>query len=239
MRIGVFDSGVGGLTVLNRLITLYPNNEYIYFGDTKNNPYGSKSKQDLEKLSCNIIDFLISKKVELIIIACGTVSSNLGALLKQKYNIKIIDIISPVIKYVNNSNYNKIGVIATESTVSSNVFRELKKDTKLVACKEFVPIIEKKEYDKLPGFIDIYLKDLKDRDLIVLGCTHYPIIKDKINKYFGNKIKLLDMSDCLPEVSNIGNKKIKLYFSKLNDIIINNTKNILSTDNYEIIENDF
>ena len=88
MKIGMFDSGVGGLTVLNNLVKKYPNNEYIYFGDIKNNPYGNKTIEELEKLSSNIIEFLISKKVDMIVIACGTVSSNLGSILKNKYDIK-------------------------------------------------------------------------------------------------------------------------------------------------------
>ena len=238
MKIGVFDSGVGGLTVLNKLVSNYPNNEYIYFGDIKNNPYGSKSVEELEKLSSNIIDFLIKKNVDMIIIACGTVSSTLGDVLKQKYNVPIIDIISPVIEYINNSNYNKIGIIATERTVNSNAFKNINRDTKLVACKQFVPIIEKNNYEELEEYLDLYLKDLKDRDLIVLGCTHYPIIKNKIKKYLGNNVKLLDMSECLPSISNEGNKIIKLYFSYLDDIVINNVKNIFKQNNYTIEKND-
>ena len=113
MKIGVFDSGIGGLTVLNKLIEKYPNNEYTYYGDIKNIPYGDKSIEELKELSSKIIDFLIEKKVDLIVIACGTISSNLSNYLKQKYSIKIIDIISPVINYLNNCDYEKIGVITT------------------------------------------------------------------------------------------------------------------------------
>ena len=233
MKIGVFDSGVGGLTVLNKLVSNYPNNEYIYFGDIKNNPYGSKSVEELEKLSSNIIDFLIKKNVDMIIIACGTVSSTLGDVLKQKYNIPIIDIINPVIEYINNSNYNKIGIIATERTVNSNAFKNINRDTNLV-----VPIIEKNNYEELEEYLDLYLKDLKDRDLIVLGCTHYPIIQKQIQIYLGSYIKLLDMSECLPSISNEGNKRIKLYFSYLDDIVINNVKNIFKQNNYTIEKND-
>jgi len=228
MKIGVFDSGVGGLTVLNRLIEKYPNNEYIYYGDTKNNPYGSKTIEELELLSSNIIDFLINKKVDIIVIACGTVSSNLSIKLKNKYNIEIIDIISPVINYINNSDYNKIGVIATEATVKSKAFKQINKDTKLVACKAFVPIIEKNSYDELDKYIDIYLNELKDRDLIILGCTHYPIIRDKISEYIGENIKLLDMGECLPQISNnTSDRKVELYFSKLDDNIVSNINNII------------
>lgn len=238
MRIGMFDSGVGGLTVLNRLVHEFPNNEYIYFGDTKNNPYGNKTKQELEMLSSNIVDFLIDKKVDLIIIACGTISSNVYGALKEKYNIKIVDIISPVINYINNSCYNKIGVIATEATINSNAFNNINKDIKLVACKEFVPIIEKSDYEKLDEYTNVYLNNLKDRDLIILGCTHYPIIKDKICKYLGNNIRLLDMSECLPKISNSGNSRVELYFSILNDSIKINIEKILDIKDYSVIEND-
>lgn len=238
MKIGMFDSGVGGLTVLNNLVKKYPNNEYIYFGDIKNNPYGNKTVQELEKLSSNIIEFLISKQVDMIVIACGTVSSNLGTILKNKYNIKIVDIISPVIEYINSSNYKKIGVIATDATAKSKAFNNINKDIKLVGCKEFVPIIESNNYQNLDRYIDLYLKDLKDRDLIILGCTHYPIIKDKINKYLGYNVKLLDMSDCLPQIENNGNSNVELYFSDMNDYTIKIINNILDIKDYKIIKND-
>ncbi len=105
MRIGVFDSGVGGLTVLNTLVRKYPNNEYIYYGDTKNMPYGTKSLKELEEFSDKIIKFLLSKNVDIIVIACGTVSSNLYAQLKEKYDIPIFDIITPTINYLNSKDY--------------------------------------------------------------------------------------------------------------------------------------
>ena len=167
MRIGVFDSGIGGLTVLKKLINKYPNNQYIYYGDTKNLPYGSKSIDELKILASNIIEFLIQKKVDMIIIACGTVSSNLSNYLKEKYSIKIIDIISPVITYLNNSNFNKIGVIATEATINSKIFsNNINKDIKEIACPMFVQLIENNG-NELTKYIDIYLNNLKDRELIV------------------------------------------------------------------------
>lgn len=230
MKIGVFDSGIGGLTVLNKLIEKYPNNEYTYYGDIKNIPYGDKSIEELKELSSKIIDFLIEKKVDLIVIACGTISSNLSNYLKQKYSIKIIDIISPVINYLNNCDYEKIGVIATQATVNSNIFNNINKDIKQVACPKLVPLIENKKQEELKYIFDEYLLDLNDRDLIVLGCTHYPIIKDYINKYFNNKIELLDMSECINNIENNDIKKIDLYFSKLDDNIINNIRSIIKED---------
>lgn len=233
MRIGVFDSGIGGLTVLKTLIKKYPNNEYIYYGDTKNLPYGNKSIEELKELSSNIIEFLLKKEVDIIVIACGTISSNLSSYLREKYNIKIIDIISPTINYLNSSNYNNIGVIATQATVNSKIFsKNVKKNIKEVACPMFVPIIENNQKEELNKYFEEYLTDLKNCDLIVLGCTHYPLIKEELSKYLN--IKLLDMSECIDNMTNEGESKIELYFSKLDDNIINNVKNILNANDYLI-----
>ena len=233
MRIGVFDSGIGGLTVLKTLIKKYPNNEYIYYGDTKNLPYGNKSIEELKELSSNIIEFLLKKEVDIIVIACGTISSNLSSYLREKYNIQIIDIISPVINFLNNSNYKNIGVIATQATVNSKIFsKNVKKNIKEVACPMFVPIIENNQKEELNIYFKKYLDDLKYCDLIVLGCTHFPLIKEELSKYLN--IKLLDMSECIDNMNNEGESKVELYFSKLDDNIINNVKNILNANDYLI-----
>ena len=235
MKIGVFDSGIGGLTVLKRLIEKFPNNEYIYYGDTKNVPYGDKSIEELKVLSSNIINFLIEKEVDMIVIACGTISSNLSTCLKEKYNIRIIDIISPVIDCLNNSNYEKIGVIATQATINSKIFsKNLNKEVKEVACPKFVPLIESNNFSELENYYSYYLDNLKDRDLIVLGCTHYPIIKKQISKYLGNNIKLLDMAECINDIKNDGISRVELYFSKLDDKIVSNVNSILKDKKYII-----
>lgn len=236
MKIGVFDSGIGGLTVLKRLIDKYPNNEYIYYGDTKNIPYGDKSIEELKVLASNIVEFLISKNVDMIVIACGTVSSNLSDYLKEKYNVKIVDIISPVINYLNNHEYEKIGVIATNATINSKVFsKSLNKDIKEVACPMFVPLIESNNLTELQKYLDAYLNVLKDRDIIVLGCTHYPLIKDEINKYLNNNnIKLLDMAECISDITNEVKASIELYFSELNDKLIGNVNSILEEKDFII-----
>ena len=233
MRIGVFDSGIGGLTVLKTLIKKYPNNEYIYYGDTKNLPYGNKSLEKLKELSSNIIEFLLKKEVDMIVIACGTISSNLSDYLRAKYNIKIIDIISPTINYLNNSNYNNIGVIATQATVNSKIFsRNINKNIKEVACPMFVPIIENNKKEELNKYFEEYLSDLKNCDLIVLGCTHYPLIKEELSQYLN--IQVLDMSECINDITNEGKGKVELYFSILDDNIIKNVKNILNANDYLI-----
>jgi len=233
MRIGVFDSGIGGLTVLKTLIKKFPNNEYIYYGDTKNVPYGNKSIEELKKLASNIIEFLLKKQVEMVVIACGTISSNLSNYLKEKYNIKIIDIISPTINYLNNSNYNSIGILATQATINSKIFiRNVNKNIKEVACPMFVPLIENNKKEELNNYFEEYLDSLKYCDLIVLGCTHYPLIKEEISKYLN--IQLLDMSECINNITNVGQSKVELYFSALDDNIVSNVKNILKENDYLI-----
>ena len=159
MKVGLFDSGIGGLTVLKTLIKKYPNNEYIYYGDTLNVPYGNKSREELLILSKNNMEFLINKGAELIIIACGTVSSNCLDYLKASYNIPIISIVSPTIEYLNNSSYNTIGVIATNATINSHIFKNniINKNVIEIATPELVPIIENNKFDELDMVLHKYL----------------------------------------------------------------------------------
>lgn len=239
MRVGVFDSGIGGLTVLHNLIKNYPSNEYIYYGDTINLPYGNKTIDELNKLSSQNIEFLLSKKADIIIIACGTVSSNCLNYLKNKYQIPIYDIISPTINYLNNSNYQNIGIIATERTIDSHIFKNnLNKKVYEIKTPELVPIIENNNLNILDSTLDNYLKEYKNKlDILVLGCTHYPIIKNNINKYLKNKIEILDMSNLLLDrLTQDNTSSINIYFSKLTDTIKDNTKRILELDNLNIQE---
>lgn len=223
MRVGVFDSGVGGLTVLKKLIEKYPKNDYIYFGDTKNVPYGEKNKNELFDLSSKIVEFFIENNIDLIVIACGTISSNCYTELKNKYSIPIIDIISPTIKYVTMNNYDNIGVIATTRTIDSHIFRNLLKDITVYeeACSEFVNLIENDLYDEID--IDKHLSKI-DSDTIILGCTHYPLIKDKIKR------NCIDMADNIVLPDNNGNSLRVLYFSKLDDKVIKNVNKIINKD---------
>ena len=235
MRIGVFDSGIGGINVLSCLIKKYPNNEYIYFGDTKNLPYGDKTKDELMKLASNAIDFLIKKKVELIIIACGTISSNCYDELKKKYSIPLYDIISPTIKYLKKCDLNKIGVIGTKRTIESKIFN-IKDNILTKETPSFVPIIENNVIEESKELILDKLTCFMDYDLLVLGCTHYPILKELIEKNI--HVKTLDMGEILIDdikLSNDGEYKCELYFSLLSVNLVMNIKKILS-NNYEIYE---
>ncbi len=233
MKIGVFDSGIGGLFVLKELINKYPNNMYYYFGDNINIPYGTKSKYELKLLSSKIIDFLMTKEVDIIIIACGTISSNIYSELKEIYDIPIYDIISPTIEYLNNSNYKTIGVLATKMTVKSQVFNKINKDIHQASCPKLVPLIENNlDYQET---LDEYLKQLPKVDTIVLGCTHYPIFEDYLNKL---NYKTINMGKILCEKLNLENNKelkIRLYFSKVNHNLITNIDKIIKYD-YQLEE---
>lgn len=234
MRIGIFDSGVGGLNVLKELIKVYPNNHYIYYGDTKNVPYGNKSKDELMILSRNIIKFFERKGVDLIIIACGTISSNCYNDLIKETKIKLYDIISPTIDFINKSKYKNIGLIGTTKTIESNTFQTKILHRNLI-CKDtpiFVPIIENNEIITKEEEIRKELLIFKDKvECLILGCTHYPLLNDIIDKYLN--VDLIDMGKCLIdniEFKNDNFSKIELYFSFLNEKIVANINKIITSD---------
>lgn len=228
MKIGVFDSGIGGITVLKQLIENYPNNEYIYFGDTLNLPYGTKSISELEERSDKIIKFLLKENVDIIVIACGTISSNLYKQIKNNYEIPVIDVLTPTLKYVKDENLENIGVFATPMTIKSGFFNEVAQ--KSVSCPLFVPLIEERKINtkECDNAVIEYLEELRGCKNIILGCTHYPILKEVISKY--SSANLIDMGYCVSKyinISNEGKQKVTLYFSKLSEELINNISNIL------------
>ena len=238
MRIGLFDSGLGGLTVLKTLLKKYPNNEYVYYGDTLNIPYGDKTKEELILLAKKNVDFLLSKNVDMIIVACGTVSSNCLDILKESYNIPIISILEPTIDYLNNSNYQNILVMATHATINSHIFKNnINKNIYEMETPKLVPIIESNNLVNINKVLHEYLDDyLNNIDIIVLGCTHYPIIRNYIKSVVGENTNILDMSDLI-KIDNDSNKLLEIYFSKIDDKIITNTKNILEINNLIIKNN--
>jgi len=239
MKVGIFDSGVGGLNVLNELISNYPYNHYIYYGDTKNVPYGNKDKEKLLDLSRNIVKFFEEKNVDLIIIACGTISSNCYSDLLKETNIKLYDIITPTIDYINKSTFYNIGLIGTTKTIESNIFQNNLKNKNILFkdTPTFVPIIENNEISLKEKDILNEISLFKNKiDCLILGCTHYPLLDKILRKYL--EVPLIDMGKCLSDKINIENSnfaKIELYFSCLNDKIIENVNKIIKKDK-EIIE---
>ena len=232
MRIGVFDSGIGGLTVLKKIMKKYPNNEYIYYGDTKNMPFGDKSIDELKIISSNIIEFLIARKVDIIVIACGTISSNLLHYLKRKYSIPIYDIISGIVNYLNNSNYENISVLCTEQTKDSKIFEtKINRKVKVISCRSLANLIEDNNINKIELYIKNITNELQSSDVIVLGCTHYPLISNIIKKYIN--IPILDMADYLDiNIKKNSINKLEMFFSSDIEKNIKKAKKIIKVDNF-------
>lgn len=203
--IGIFDSGVGGLTVVDKVSRLLPNEKIIYFGDTARVPYGNKSRETVTRFSKEIIKFLLGFKVKLVIVACNTASSLSLDSLKRSFSVPIIGVINPgAEEALKATRTRRIGVIGTEATVSSNTYkRRIKSADKrcLVvqkACPLFVSLVENKwlNDDITLRIGKKYLKPLlgKKIDTLILGCTHYPLLKKVISKIVGKKVKLIDSS---------------------------------------------
>lgn len=232
MRIGVFDSGIGGLTVLKKIMKKYPNNEYIYYGDTKNMPFGDKSIDELKIISSNIIEFLIARKVDIIVIACGTISSNLLHYLKRKYSIPIYDIISGIVNYLNNSNYENISVLCTEQTKDSKIFEtKINRKVKVISCRSLANLIEDNNINKIELYIKNITNELQSSDVIVLGCTHYPLISNIIKKYIN--IPILDMADYLDiNIKKNSINKLEMFFSSDTEKNIKKAKKIIKVDTF-------
>lgn len=202
--IGIFDSGLGGLTVVKEVMNQLPHESIIYFGDTARVPYGNKSKETVTKFSAQIIRFLETKQVKAIIIACNTVSSNsIEELRKMFPHIPIEGVVQPGAKMaLEQTSSNRIGVIGTEATVRSNKYTELiiKQNNKAQvfgkACPLFVPLVEDNwiQHPVTSMVAKEYLSPLleKDIDTLILGCTHYPMLSHIIQEIVGDKIKLVN-----------------------------------------------
>lgn len=202
--IGIFDSGVGGLTVAKQIIKLIPNEDIIYFGDTARVPYGSKSKETVTKFSEQIIRFLKTKDVKVVVIACNTVSSNCYESLTETFpELPIIEVVTPGVESCVATTRNKrVGLIGTQATVASGAYEKKIKNADpeikvfKKACPLFVPLAEEgwanNEVAKLTA--KEYLQEIIDQDIdsIILGCTHYPILKACIGETVGEKVTIVD-----------------------------------------------
>lgn len=202
--VGVFDSGVGGITVLKEIIRENKQEDIIYLGDTKQFPYGSKSKETIINLTENGIDFLIRQDVKAIVIACGTATSQALEEVKKKYDVPIIGIIDATVQYIKkNKNLRNIGIIATVGTIRSGGWeKQLKKEIPNIqiqnkACPLLAPMAEEgwTENEIARLTIKEYLKDFKDLDALVLGCTHYPLYKKLIQKELGENVEIINTGE--------------------------------------------
>jgi glutamate racemase len=201
--IGVFDSGIGGLTVVKRIASVLPEENIVYFGDTARVPYGSKSNSTVIEYAIQDAKFLLNKNVKAIVAACNTVSSIALLELKKQFNVPIIGMIEPGANLAAKETKNgKIGVIGTRATINNKAYsQELKKINKNfqifeMACPLFVPLAEEGWNNHEVAYLiaEEYLKDLRNSgiDTLILGCTHYPILLNVIQKAVGEDVKLID-----------------------------------------------
>lgn len=201
--IGVFDSGVGGLTVVKQVMKVMPHEHIVYFGDTARVPYGTKSKDAVTKYSLQNVRFLQSKDVKAIIVACNTASSNSLEAMRAATDIPIFGVVVPGVEAAVRATQNqKVGVIGTIATVRSGAYESMirQKNPDIAvyskACPLFVPLAEEGWTDNDISRLTAqqYLKELlaKDIDTLVLGCTHYPLLKRCIGTTVGERVKLVD-----------------------------------------------
>ena len=201
--IGVFDSGVGGLTVVRELMRQLPSENVIYFGDTARVPYGSKSKNTILKFSRQIVRFLRTKNVKAIVVACNTASALALEDMRDEIDIPIIGVVRPGAKMAVEKTITKhVGIIGTEATIKSGIYtdyiRQLDEDVTVIgkACPLFVPLVEEGLLEDriTDDMIDRYLSELKPYgvDSLVLGCTHYPLLFNPIKRYMGESVTLIN-----------------------------------------------
>lgn len=203
--VGIFDSGIGGLTVAHAIQQELPHESLIYFGDTAHLPYGDKSEAAIQAFSIKIADVLLKQGCKVIVIACNSASSAAYELLKEyvRHDAHIINVIDPMVEYVAENYPGKtVGLIGTKRTINSNVYtRKLEEadstiKLKTLATPLLAPMIEEGFFNNQISheIIAQYLADptLSDIEALVLACTHYPLIKPEINQYYQNKIAVLD-----------------------------------------------
>jgi len=224
--IGVFDSGIGGLTVAKELIKTLPGEDIVYLGDTARVPYGTKSGRTVIAYSRSNTEFLISKGIKLLVVACNTASSVSIPSLRAEFDIPVLGVIEPgAKKAVEVTNKNKIGVIGTPSTINSGAYTKaienLNPDIEVIseACPLFVPLADEGwvEGEIVEGIAKEYLNPIKDSgiDVLVLGCTHYPLLKNMIQKIVGDEITLVDSAqETASQIKQILVKKDLLNDSK-------------------------
>ena len=204
--IGIFDSGVGGLTVLREIMSSLPQEDTLYFGDTARVPYGTKSPETVTRYACEIASFLVKREIKLLVVACNTASAVALPALKRLLTIPVVGVIEPGARRATLvTRSGKIGVIGTAGTIRSSAYtraiKRLKPEAEVLtrACPLFVPLAEEGWTDNQVARLtaQTYLQELKDSgvDTLVLGCTHYPLLKPLIADIMGPEVMLVDSAE--------------------------------------------
>lgn len=210
--IGVFDSGIGGLTVAKAISEILPNERLIYYGDTAHMPYGEKSKELIRQYAWQITDFLLQQGCKAVVIACNTASAAAYEVLRDEFKgvVPVINVIDPMIEAViADDSIKNVGVIATKTTVNSGVYQEKFSRRKpglkysVYATPLLASMIEEGFYNNniSHAVLETYLSNeaLKDIDALVLACTHYPLIKREISAFYGGKVKIFDSAEVVAQ----------------------------------------
>lgn len=209
--IGIFDSGIGGLTVTKEIIKKLPKESIIYLGDTARVPYGTRSKEVITKFALELADVLLKKNVKFLVVACNTISSTCLSEIEKISPVSVLGVIEPTIKEaVRITKNNKIGVIGTNGTINSGIYEKKIKllnpkiEVVSAACPLFVPLAEEGlVFHKATRLIaEDYLRPLKDKkvDTLILGCTHYPVLVEVIQSVMGEEVALVDSAKPTAEI---------------------------------------
>lgn len=231
MIIGVFDSGVGGLTVVKELLRLMPNQRIMYLGDTARTPYGTKSSSTIIDYSLEDTAFLVSQGANVVVIACHSASSVATQAVQQHFSLPVFEVVSPSIQQATSlTKRGKIGLIGTRATVASGVYEktiaELSPDLQVFsqACPLLVPLVEEGwlKRSETRRIVKKYLRPLKERqvDTLILGCTHYPLLRGIIQEKIGKNVQIVDPAqEVAIAVKNFisKNQAIELPANSLND----------------------
>jgi len=222
-QIGIFDSGIGGLTVAHAITKLLPDENIIYFGDTAHLPYGDKSTAAIQAYSIKICDMLLKQNCKVILIACNSASAAAYELVKEYVGSKarVLNVIDPVVEFMA-LNYagKKVGLIGTKQTVNSNVYKkkidasDAQIDLYSLATPLLASMIEEGFFNNKisESVITEYLshESLQEIEALILGCTHYPLIKDQVARYYGNKVDIIDSSEIVAKALALFLKQHKL-----------------------------
>lgn len=256
-HIGIFDSGIGGTSIWKEINSLLPNENTIYLSDSKNAPYGEKSKEKIIEFSIKNTEFLIKKECKLIVVACNTATTNAIEILRNKYDVPIIGIEPAIKPAALHTQTNSIGILATKGTLSSELFSKtsdkLTSDIKVIEQegKGIVALIENGKLisDEMTSLLYKYLNPMieQDIDYLVLGCTHYSYLIPQIQKIVGDKVTIIDSGLAVAKHTNailekyqlrnnISNKSKHQFYINTNKTVL---QDILSDISFSVDELDF
>lgn len=230
MKIGVFDSGLGGLVITKAFIKTMPEYDYVYFGDTKHLPYGEKTSGRILNYTLEAVKFLIAQDCAIIIIACNTATSIALRYIQQRFipvyapDVKVLGVVIPTVEEALGKQVKKVGVAATNATVHSHIYQtELHKINPKIAVTEvatpdLVPAIENNDFALAEELVKKYAARFADMDSLILGCTHYPLLKDYFRKYLPSSVNVISQDELM------GNK-LKDYLQRHQEIDIKLSRN--------------